>query len=42
VLANKEGNRIWRGYFGSSFHPGNDAVNWRANDITKALRKLRK
>lgn len=42
VLTDKTGKPVWRGDYGSSFHPGNDAVKWRANDITKALRKLRK
>jgi hypothetical protein len=41
ILTDKSGQQVWKGDFGSSRHAGNDAVKWRANDITKALRKLR-
>lgn len=41
AVRDKEGKEIWKGNYGSSFHAGNDAVKWRASDLTKALKKLR-
>jgi hypothetical protein len=38
-LRDTSGQQIWTGDFGSSFHAGNDAVNWRAKDIAKSLKK---
>jgi hypothetical protein len=42
ILVDRAGQQVWKGNYGSSWHTGNDAVKWRANDIAKALAKLRK
>ena len=42
ILVDRAGQQVWKGNYGSSWHAGNDAVKWRANDIAKALAKLRK
>lgn len=35
------GDVLWTGDYGGSFHFGNDAVKWRASDIAKNLKKAK-
>lgn len=37
MLVDKDGNRVWKGDYGSSFHPGNDAVKWLHGGLRRRL-----